>query len=60
MFDDDLPKKTSADFPRNLENMSVSELEEYVQELDTEKERVKINIEQKKASQAAASDIFKS
>ena len=40
--------------------MSVSELEEYIQELDAEKARVQTNIEQKKASQAAASDVFKS
>ena len=59
MFDEELPKKTSSDFPRNLENMSVSELEEYVQELEREIARTHVDIEKKKASQAAAANIFK-
>lgn len=60
MFDDDLPQiKKTAEFPRNLENMSVSELEEYVGELKEEIERAEGDIAKKKASQSAAADVFK-
>lgn len=60
MFDDDLPKKkTSREFPRILEGMSVSELQEYIGELEAEIQRAKADIERKQASQAAASDVFK-
>ncbi len=61
MFDDDLPqKKTAQNFPRNLELLSVAELESYITELDQEKQRVQADIDKKKASQAAAASIFKS
>lgn len=59
MFDD-LPKpKTDNQFPRDLENMSVSELEEYILELQAEIERTRGDIEAKKASQNAANSVFK-
>lgn len=61
MFDDDLPlKKTTSEFPKNLENLSVEELEEYIEDLQGEIERVRGDIDKKKASQDAASSFFKS
>lgn len=59
MFDDDLPKKKSDTFPRNLESLSVSDLQDYILELENEITRVKGDMEQKKASQDAASSVFK-
>lgn len=60
MFDDDTPKLKRADFPRNLENMSVEELENYTEELHAEIERVKQDMHRKKTSRDSASSIFKS
>ncbi len=60
MFDEDLPKtKDSNSFPRNLELLSVAELEEYMKDLEEEKKRVQDDISKKKASQDAAASIFK-
>lgn len=60
MFDDDLPKKKpESEFPRNLENMSVDDLEEYVGELRNEIARVEMDMEKKRASRDAADSIFK-
>lgn len=59
MFDECVPKKNSAEFPRNLENMSVSDLEGYIQDLTDEIDRVKDDIQKKKASHDAANSIFK-
>ena len=61
MFDEDLPKpKAEEVFPRNLENMSVSELEDYINDLQAEIERVQADKSAKKASQDAAASVFKS
>lgn len=61
MFDDLEPvKKQTADFPRNLENMSVAELTDYVAELKEEMRRVESEREKKQASLAAADSVFKS
>ncbi|MCB9982220.1 MAG: DUF1192 domain-containing protein [Rhodospirillales bacterium] len=60
MFDDDLPKPKTAEFPRNLENMSVSELEDYITELKAEISKAEGDITKKKASAEAADSIFKS
>lgn len=60
MFDEDLPKKKpGSEFPRNLENMSVSDLEEYITDLKAEIDRVEKDIAKKKASRDAAASIFK-
>ena len=59
MFDEELPKKTSGDFPRNLENMSVQELQAYIEDLKGEITRVESDITKKKASQNAAAAFFK-
>lgn len=60
MFDDDLPKAKSGEFPRNLETLSVPELQDYTRELQDEINRVQADIERKKQSQSAAESIFKS
>ena len=59
MFDDLPQKKTTEDFPRDLENMSISDLEDYIKDLDEEILRVKDNIKAKQASQEAAASVFK-
>jgi uncharacterized small protein (DUF1192 family) len=60
MFDDLPPvKKTTQDFPRNLENMSLNELELYITDLQNEISRVQTDIAGKKASQEAAAAVFK-
>jgi len=60
MFDD-LPvaKKTTHDFPRDLENMSINDLELYISDLQAEIARVQTDISGKKASQEAAAAAFK-
>ena len=61
MFDDDLPiKKKTAEFPRNLDLLSISELEEYVGALKEEIARVENDIGKKKATAEAAASVFKS
>ncbi len=60
MFADDLPKPKTAPFPRNLTELSVQELAEYIVDLEGEIRRVQADIEKKKASQAAAALFFKS
>ena len=59
MFDDDLPKPKTAEFPRNLDGMSVSDLKDYIDALNAEIEKVQSDIEKKKASQDAAANVFK-
>ncbi|MCB1682454.1 MAG: DUF1192 domain-containing protein [Rhodospirillales bacterium] len=60
MFDEELPrKKNDGTFPRNLERLSVAELEEYILELEGEISRARQDITKKKASQDAASSLFK-
>ena len=59
MFDDLPTQKKENEFPRNLVEMSVSELQEYVGELQDEIKRVEDDMEKKKASQEAAASVFK-
>jgi uncharacterized small protein (DUF1192 family) len=59
MFDEDLPiKKKTYDFPRNLENMSVTDLNDYIAALKAEIVRVQSDINAKKAAADAASSVF--
>lgn len=60
MFDEELDPKTKKPKPRNLVNMSISELQDYIADLKAEITRAEGDIEKKKASQAAAAAIFKS
>lgn len=60
MFLDDLPKpKSDNSFPRNLDAMSVADLESYIGDLQAEIVRVQGDIQKKKASQDAANSVFK-
>ncbi len=59
MFDDLPAPKPDNNFPRNLENMSVEELEDYIIELEEEITRAKDDIGKKKASRDAAASVFK-
>lgn len=60
MFDDDdLPLNTPKK-PKNLEPLSIDELERYITELEQEIGRVEKEIETKKAHRDAASSVFKS
>lgn len=51
-------KKDSASFPRNLEDLSVHELKEYLEELDAEKQRVEEDMKKKEASKSLADSVF--
>ena len=60
MFDDELDPKTKKPKPRDLERMSVEELDEYTEDLKAEIERVAQEVAKKKAHKDAAASIFKS
>jgi len=60
MFDEDLPKPKVTEFPRNLEALSIEDLEHYITQLEGEIERVRGDIKAKKASRDAAASVFKS
>ncbi len=59
MFDDDIspPKKSGS--VKNLEPMSLAELETYIKDLEAEIERTKVEIGRKSAHMSAASSLFK-
>ncbi len=59
MFDDDLDPKKKAAKLKNLEPMSVDELEAYVTDLKSEIMRAEVEIARKKAYAQAASSFFK-
>lgn len=52
------PRKTKPK-PKNLEPLSVDELNEYIRELEAEIERVKADISKKQAHMNAAAAFFK-
>ena len=54
-----MPKKSDAGLNRNLEPLSVDELEVYITELEAEIARVKQDIVKKKDVFGAAESIFK-
>ena len=60
MFDEELDPRTKRPKLRNLDNMSVDELEEYIRQLKEEIARVEENVNKKKAYKDAASSFFKS
>lgn len=60
MFEDDRPKPKTIDFPRKLDLLSISELEEYISLLRQEIGRCEADIIKKKASRDAAASVFKS
>jgi uncharacterized small protein (DUF1192 family) len=59
MFEDDLDPKTKKTARKNLEPMSIEELERYIVSMTDEIARVKAEIDRKKAHLAAASSFFK-
>ncbi len=59
MFDDDLDPKKKPSKLKNLEPMSVDELQDYVEALKAEILRAEAEIAKKKAYSQAASSFFK-
>jgi uncharacterized small protein (DUF1192 family) len=57
--EDMLPQKQPAKL-KNLTDMSVAELEQYIEDMKAEIKRVEENIAKKKAVMNAASSLFKS
>lgn len=57
--DDDLDPKTNKPQPRDLENLSVEELAEYIVDLKAEIQRVEKDIQAKGAQKSAADAFFK-
>ena len=60
MFDEDLEPAKKTNQIKDLEPMSISELEEYISRMKEEIFRVEAEIEKKKVHQDAASSLFKS
>lgn len=60
MFDDELDPRTKKPTLKNLEPMSVDELENYIKNMESEIERTRAEIARKKAYQQAADSFFKS
>lgn len=59
MFDDDLEPQKKPEKKKNLEPMSVDELENYIQDMKEEIARTEEEIKKKKAHMDAASSVFK-
>ena len=59
MLDEDLEPRKKKPVLKNLDVMSVEELEDYVAEMKTEIERVAAEIKKKRAYRDAASSFFK-
>lgn len=60
MFNDDLPKpKAESVFPRNIEFFSVTDLKDYIVELEEEIDRVRQDMTVKEKSKNAADSFFK-
>ncbi len=58
MFDDDIPAKKPAPV-KNLEPMSIDELNAYIGAMQVEIERVRAEIVKKEAHKSAADSFFK-
>ncbi len=59
MFDEEGRKIEIQEFPRNFDNMSIEELEEYIESLKAEVSRCEDDITAKKFSRDAAASVFK-
>lgn len=59
MFDDDTDPKTKKQKPRVLDNLSVPELRNYIEELKAEILRVEADIQKKEKHKSAADALFK-
>ena len=60
IFDEEPPPKPKGLVPRELDQLSIEALEEYIGELQSEIERVKTKIAAKQAARGAAEGFFKS
>ncbi len=60
MFDEELPKPKTSEFPRNLVDMSVDELNEYIAELKEEVTRTETDRDNKQGSMSDADALFRS
>ena len=61
MFDDDdRPARPERTVPRNLDKMSIAQLEDYIAELESEIDRVRQDISTKQRLQSEAEKVFKS
>lgn len=59
-MDNELEPRRQPMGPKNLDDMSMFELEDYIKDLKAEIGRAEENIKKKKASHEAAASIFKS
>ncbi len=61
MDDDDLePRRTKGgEFPRNLERLSIEDMDAYVAELEAEIRRVEAEIERRRRVKSGADEVFK-
>lgn len=59
MFDDDLEPKNKPAMLKNLEPMSLDEMEKYIVDLQDEIKRTTVEIEKKKSHMSAAASVFK-
>jgi uncharacterized small protein (DUF1192 family) len=57
---EDIEPRKKAPAPRELDSLSVEELNEYIRQLEAEIDRVKVKIAAKQAHLAGAASIFKS
>ena len=56
---DDLPRQTEDFEPKNLDDLSLDQLEQYIEVLSSEIERVKLEIASKNSVMKAAESVFK-
>jgi len=56
---DDLPRRTEDFEPKNLDDLSLDQLEQYIEVLSSEIERVKLEITSKNSVMKAAESVFK-
>ena len=56
---DDLPRRTGDFEPKNLDDLSLDQLEQYIEVLSSEIERVKLEIASKNSVMKAAEYVFK-
>lgn len=59
LIDEELPGKKEGPQARNLDTLSIAELEEYILWLSGEADRAREEIKRKKAATAAAEGFFK-
>ena len=56
---DDLPRRTDDFEPKSLDDLSLDQLEQYIEVLSSEIERVKLEIASKNSVMMAAESVFK-